>query len=327
MPWLDLLHSIWYEEHFLGFLLSPLGWLYRLLLLLRAAWHRTPATRPGVPVIVVGNLVVGGTGKTPLAIWLAGHLSTCGWRPGVAVRGYRGKARQWPQQVRMDSDPNSVGDEAVLIARRTARPVVADPNRARAVAALVQHYDCNLIICDDGLQHLALHRDIEIAVVDGKDRYGNGRCLPAGPLREPLSRLQKVDFVVANGQPGEGEFAMQYRSARLYCLPYPERTMALLELQGREIHALAGVGRPERFFEALRNKGLRPLCHRFPDHYRLRPEDIHFDDTLPVLMTEKDAIKCESFASELHWCLPIDAELPQVFERSLLRLLKSRDSG
>ena len=327
LPLLDLLERTWYEDRFLAYLLAPFGWVYRLVLPLRAAVHRARSRHPGVPVVVIGNLVVGGSGKTPLAIWLVERLAARGWRPGVAVSGYRGRARQWPQQVRPDSDPAAVSDEAVLIARRTTRPVVADPNRVRAATALVRHYGCNLIVCDDGLQHLALERDIEIAVVDGARRYGNLRCLPAGPLREPLSRLQGVDFIVANGTAAEGEYPMRYQAMRLYCLPYPERTMELREYAGRRVHAVAGIGRPQGFFTTLRRAGLELVCHRFPDHHRFRRRDIEFDDALPVLMTEKDAVKCEAFAAKHHWCLPVEAELPLAFERSLLRRLNAEGNG
>lgn len=327
LPLWDLVERAWYEDHFLAYLLSPLGWVYRMVLPVRAALYRRRGRHPGAPVIVIGNLAVGGSGKTPLAIRLVELLASHGRNPGVAVRGYRGRAEHWPQQVRPDSDPDAVGDEAVLIARRTAKPVVADPVRARAADALVRYYDCDVVICDDGLQHLALKRDIEIAVVDGTRRYGNLRCLPAGPLREPLSRLRQVDFIVANGVAREGEYAMRYRSMRLYCLPYPERTMDLGELSRRRVHAVAGIGRPEGFFETLIRAGVHPLCHRFPDHHRFRRRDIEFDDALPVLMTEKDAVKCEAFSSRRHWCLPVDAVLPVALERSLLSRLGGDGNG
>lgn len=327
MPLLDMLERTWYEDRFLAYLLAPFGWVYRLVLPLHSAFHRSNSRHPGVPVVVVGNLTVGGSGKTPLAIWLVDCLASRGWRPGIAVRGYRGRAGHWPQQVRPDSDPVVVGDEAVLIARRTAKPVVADPNRVRAATALVRHYDCNIVVCDDGLQHLALKRDIEIAVVDGTRRYGNLRCLPAGPLREPLSRLKTVDFIVTNGPAEEGEYVMHYRSMPLYCLLYPERTMDIREFAGRRVHAVAGIGRPEGFFSTLRRAELEPICHRFPDHHKFSRRDIEFADDLPVLMTEKDAVKCEPFAAKHHWCLPVEAQLPLNFERSLLKMLEMDGNG
>ncbi|MCC7410724.1 MAG: tetraacyldisaccharide 4'-kinase [Gammaproteobacteria bacterium] len=321
---------MWYGGSPLAALLLPAAWLHQLAVTLRAQAYATgllPTARLPVPVIVVGNLSVGGTGKTPLVIWLSQFLRGHGYSPGVVSRGYGGSARNWPQQVRPDSDPYSVGDEPVLLARRTACPVAAGPDRVEAAAALIEHCDCDIIIADDGLQHYALGRDVEIAVIDGVRRFGNGQLLPAGPLRESPARLDKTDLVVANGLAGRGEFAMKYVAGALCSLDDPWRQVELRNLQTREVHAVAGIGNPENFFAMLRAHGLRVHVHAFPDHHRFRAADVQFDDDRPVIMTEKDAVKCHRFATPAHWYLPVSASLPQVFEHRLLSLLEKIDHG
>jgi tetraacyldisaccharide 4'-kinase len=270
-----------------------------------------------VPVIVVGNLTVGGTGKTPLVIWLAEHLRGKGWRPGIVARGYGGRARHWPQQVRGDSDPAVVGDEAVLLAQRSGCPVCVAPDRPAAVAALLQHTDCNLVLSDDGLQHYALGRDIEIVVIDGQRRFGNGFLLPAGPLREPLSRLRRADLVVVNGEARDGELAMRMRRPQVVPLRRPQAVDGIDRFDGAQVHAVAGVGNPRRFFDLLRRHGLQPLEHAFPDHHVFTPGDIRFADGLPVLMTEKDAVKCQRFAGEGYWAVRVEAQPDASFVHQL----------
>jgi len=324
-----LLAAVWFGAHPLGMVLAPLSWLFCLTVLLRrlayasrlAAVHRLE-----VPVLVVGNVTVGGTGKTPLVIWLSKFLKSQGFRPGIVTGGYRGSARRWPQQVRADSDPTAVGDESVVLARRSACPVAAAPARAVAARALIDHADCDVILSDDGMQHLALGRDVEIAVVDGVRRFGNGRCLPAGPLRERVSRLKRVDLVVAYGAAQRGEFVMDY-------LPGTPRrvlngeTRPLAGFAGKSLHAVAGIGDPTRFFSQLRRLGLSVIEHPFPDHHAYGAADLDFGDGLPVLMTEKDAVKYQRFARAHHWYLPIEARLPKQFGTRLLGLLNRRSHG
>jgi tetraacyldisaccharide 4'-kinase len=308
MPSLNaLLEETWYGRHPLATVLAPLALCYQSLVWLRRKAYRSGLLRVHrlpVPVIVVGNLSVGGTGKTPLVIWLVKFLEECGYRPGVLTRGYRGIAERWPQQVRPDSDPLMVGDEAVVLAHRCACPVAAGPNRVASGMALIKHANCDILVSDDGLQHYALGRDIEIAVVDGIRRHGNGRCLPAGPLREPLARLDEVDMVVTNGVSPRGEYAMR-------AIKLPPRMVADREKQGDlaslrrvHVHAVAGIGNPERFFDSLRAEGIEVLPHPFEDHHRFEPADITFNDGLAVMMTEKDAVKCQRFARNEHWFLP-----------------------
>lgn len=324
------LEELWYGRHPIVAALVPFGLLYALYVTLRRRAYASgllSVSHPGVPVIVVGNLSVGGTGKTPLVIWLCNWLEEQGWRPGVVSRGYKGRARSWPQQVRPDSDPVMVGDEAVVIARRCRCPMAVAPDRRAAADALRAHHGVDVIISDDGLQHYGLDRDVEIAVVDGVRRFGNGYCLPAGPLREPLSRLDDVDLVVTNGLAGRGEFAMKYQALGFRSLKDPLREMAPGALAGQSVHCVAGIGSPERFFQTVRALGATVIPHPFPDHHAFTAADIAFRDGLPVVMTEKDAVKCERFAGSQHWCLPIEVELPDVFRHRLGTLLKRSRHG
>ena len=318
------LEAIWYQGHPVAVALAPLSWLFRAAVALRRACFGCGLLRTSrlpCPVIVVGNITVGGTGKTPLVMWLARYLAAQGHRPGVVCRGYRGRARSWPQQVRPDSDPVMVGDEALMLARRAGCPVAAGPDRARAARALLEQGDCNLIISDDGLQHLALCRDIEIAVVDGSRRYGNGRCLPAGPLREPVSRLHHVELVVTNDGAQGDEFEMKLAPWRAVSVACDELLRELAAFRGGRIHAVCAIGHPERFLRMLRVLGLDLIPHVFPDHHPFTRAEIEFDDGLPVLMTEKDAVKCRRFASAEHWYVPVRAELDPAFAARLLSLV------
>lgn len=320
----------WYGRHPLMALLLPLTWLFLAVVWLRRRAYRAGLLRVhkvSVPVIVVGNITVGGTGKTPLVAWLAGFLRQAGYTPGIVMRGYGGKARSWPQQVRPDSDPVVVGDEAVLLARHTQCPMAVGPDRVAAARALIEHSGCNLIIADDGLQHYALARDIEILVIDGVRRFGNGLCLPAGPLREQLSRLKEVDLIVTNGLAGRLEFPMKMVGATARRLNDRTIERPLAQFSGQTVHAVAGIANPARFFESLRKAGLRITEHAFPDHHAFRPEDVNFEDAAPVLMTEKDAVKCRRFARDYDWYVPVDAQPdPRVGER-VLTLLKGKTHG
>ncbi len=325
-----LVNRIWYGEHILMMFLLPFSWIYRVVVALRSfAYARgwCQRHRMQVQVIVVGNITVGGTGKTPLVLWLAQRLLDKGRRPGIVCRGYGGnKATFWPQQVRADADTSVVGDEAVLLASRAACPVVADPDRVRAVRGLVQHYDVDVVICDDGMQHLQLQPDVTIALVDGNRRYGNGRCLPAGPMREPQSRLASVDMqVCTEGACRRGEYPMRRSFANPVSL-FDGREGSLDSWRGREVHAVAGVANPDPFFVALRQAGIKAVRHAFPDHWRYRKHDLEFNDELPVLMTEKDAVKYSRWASLGYWFVPLNAELGMAFTRYLDALLERNDA-
>jgi tetraacyldisaccharide 4'-kinase len=295
------------------------------------------------PVVVVGNLSVGGSGKTPLVIWLVTQLRAAGWRPGVVLRGYGGTAARAGTAVRVqaDSDPGLVGDEALLLRRRTGEPVAVCRQRVRAARLLLDE-DVNVIVADDGLQHLAMARNFEIAVIDGERGLGNGYLLPAGPLREARERLAHVDAVVVNGEgafwseilaerardlgPGR-PFTMRLKGERLLPLAGDAEPIALSSLAGRQVHALAGIGHPSRFFAQLRAAGLVVIEHAFPDHHRYRAGELAFADSLPVLMTEKDAVKCPVSGGPNYWYLPVTASFAEAEASALLGRLRSSIAG
>lgn len=317
------LDQYWYKPNLLAFLLLPLAGLFCLAAILRRLAYRLgwlSSHALPVPVIIVGNITVGGSGKTPLVIWLARWLQQQGWQPGIISRGYGGLASHWPQPVHADSDPRVVGDEPVLTVQRSGVPMWVGPDRLAAGQALLRAHHCNILIADDGMQHYRLQRDIEIAVLDGVRRLGNGFCLPAGPLREPAGRLATVDLCVSNGPAEEGEHAMRLQPEK--CIHLPDgREQALESLRGKTVHAVAGIANPARFFSMLRGYGIRVIEHAFPDHYRYSVADMSFADNLPVLMTEKDGVKCRAFARDGFWVVPVDAVLPEEFSEMLLSLL------
>jgi tetraacyldisaccharide 4'-kinase len=323
------IERIWYSNGPWSGLLQPIASLFGYLAHRRhkrylAAVAAGSLWRPPVPVIVVGNISVGGTGKTPVVIALVEHLSALGFRPGVVSRGYGGKADTLPLMVNAQTSPRQCGDEPLLVHLRTGRPVVIDPDRPAAVRHLLARSDCNIVISDDGLQHYALYRDIELAVVDGQRGLGNGLCLPAGPLRERASRLAQVDAVLINGG---GELAAAPQGYGFYL--QPRRFVALgggasvaLEDFARQppVHAVAGIGNPDRFFRSLREMGFEVIAHEFEDHFSYSAQDIEFKDNYRVIMTEKDAVKCRAFSTRRHWYLAVDAVLPDQF----LQWLESR---
>jgi tetraacyldisaccharide 4'-kinase len=283
----------------------------------RAGWLRV--RKLPVPVVVVGNLTVGGTGKTPLVLWLAETLRARGFSPGILSRGYRSGNLE-PLEVLAGAAAAEVGDEPLLLARATGCPVWIGVDRAEAGRRLLEvHPQCDVLIADDGLQHYRLARDVEIAAVDGARGYGNGLLLPAGPLRELRRRLQSVDAVVINSAPGAAVdrelaaqrpvFAMHLAGARLRNIADPARSEDAARFRGKVVHAVAGIGNPQRFFDQLRRLGMIVTPHAFPDHQAYRGEDLDFGDAAPVLMTEKDGVKCEPFARPEWWVLPVRADL------------------
>ena len=309
--------------------LVPFSWLFLLLTTLRWLAYRTgllKSEKLPVPVVVVGNISVGGTGKTPLVTWLIKLLQQRGYHPGIITRGYGGQARQWPQWVTAESDPVLVGDEPVLLAQRCGCPVVAAPDRVLAARMLLEQSGCNILISDDGLQHYRLQRDVEIVVIDGARRFGNGHCRPAGPLREPVSRLKRVDYCVVNGRAGGGagadEVEMTLLPEKLVSLLSGNSETALANFHGQQVHAVAGIGNPSRFFELLRQHGLTVIEHAYPDHYPFKADDLNFADELPILMTEKDAVKCRHFATARIWYLPVQAQLDGLFAESFMQQIK-----
>ncbi len=327
---MSILERAWYRPDSWSRLLAPLAWLYgRVAKARRRAFtlHPERRYRAPVPVVVVGNISVGGTGKTPVISALAEHLRRAGWQPGIVSRGYGGRSAHYPLRVNASTAPAECGDEPLLLAQRTACPVVVDPNRSRAVQALLEGGGCNLVLSDDGLQHYALDRDIEIAVVDAVRGLGNGRLLPAGPLREPPARLSEVDFLVANGGAWPGATLMQLRCTALVQLTTGRRVSPADWQASPCVHAVAGIGNPERFFTTLTQLGFQPEPHPLPDHHDFEASDLDFADGLPVIMTEKDAVKCRRFARPEHWYLEVEADLPDEFLAALLQRLRQISPG
>lgn len=284
-----------------------------------------------LPVIVVGNIAVGGAGKTPMVIWLVEQLRAWGWKPGVISRGYGGRAPRYPFAVHAHTDPMLCGDEPLLIVRRTGVPMVVDPQRLRAAHSLIGSGLVDVIVADDGLQHYRLPRDLEICVVDGRRGLGNGWTLPAGPLREPPERLAETDLIVVNGGDWQAPAAVPSVAMRLRlgdAWPLAGGvTMPLFRWRGQRVHAVAGIGHPQRYFDALAEEGIEVIPHAYPDHHPFRAADLVFGDDLPVLMTEKDAMKCLGFTPGACWAVPASAQFaPADVERvrESLKLIESR---
>ena len=319
----------WYARSPWLLLLTPLSLVFRIVVWLRRNAYRAGllrSVRVALPVIIIGNITVGGTGKTPLVIWLAEYLQKKGYHPGIISRGYGGKASSWPQQVRPDSDPAMVGDEAVLLASATGCPMAVGPDRVATATALIKHSECDVILSDDGLQHYALQRDIEIIVIDGIRRFGTGFSIPAGPMREPAKRLKEADLVVINGLGGGQEHIMRMRPGNAHSLTDSSIKRPLADFRGQAVHAVAGIGNPERFFQSLEQLGMQLEKHVFPDHYTFTATDIRFGDYKPVIMTEKDAVKCRYFASENDWYIPVTVQMSADFCQRLDELLQARTS-
>ncbi|BBE50364.1 Tetraacyldisaccharide 4'-kinase [Ferriphaselus amnicola] len=324
------------ERHWTGYtplhlVLLPLSWLFGALAAARRtlyrlgllASHALPA-----PVIIVGNISVGGSGKTPLTLWLAQQLLDAGWHPGIISRGYGGSATH-PQEVRKSNTGEQVGDEPLLMAQRELCPVWIGRDRVAAGQALLAaHPECDVILSDDGLQHYRLRRDFEIAVVDGTRRLGNEQLLPAGPLREPVARLLGVDAVVVNGGSAKtGEFAMQLHGQQFYNLLNPTTLAQPADFTEQNVHAVAGIGHPERFFRHLESLGLTITRHPFPDHHPYRTVDLDFSDADAILMTEKDAVKCAAFANEHCWVLRVDAQMNTSLTERILDKINGRQAA
>lgn len=312
MMWYE---KLWYGNSPWALALVPFSAIYQAILAARNGLYRIGLFRQhrvAVPVIVVGNLTVGGTGKTPLVIALANQLKAQGERPGIVSRGYGGRSRHYPLLVSSDTKADEAGDEPLIIDKHTGCPVMVDPNRVHAAKALLAQTDCTLIISDDGLQHKGLARDIEILLIDGQRRFGNNRCLPAGPLREPSKRAELVDFIVSSGAlyPNASHMNFEYGALTNLLDPakkFPEWGSA------QPVFAITGIGNPERFFNALQNQGFKILKQALRDHHRFTPADFAFTESQPVIMTEKDAVKCQDFAQPNWWYLPVSATLPTEF--------------
>lgn len=317
------LQDTWYGRA--GWWLLPLSWAMSGAVHLRrrayaSGWCKR-LTLP-VPVIVVGNITAGGTGKTPVVAWLARSLAAAGWRPGIVSRGY-GRAARGRVRVHPGSTPREVGDEPILLARRTGLPVCVARDRVAAARYLLEMDGVDVIIADDGLQHYRLARDVEIAVIDAVRGFGNGHLLPAGSLREPPARLREVDLVLANGGPWEDAVSFTLRAGEATRLSDGARC-PLASFRGQRVHAVAGIGHPRRFFDMLRAAGIEPVEHAFADHHAYRPGDLEFADDDPVLMTEKDAVKCEGIADARAWQVPVEVSLDARVFRHIESMLAVR---
>lgn len=311
--------------------------LYGVAVALRRCAYRRGLLRrhhPGVPVIVVGNVVAGGSGKTPLTVAVIERLRAAGWTPGVASRGYGRNDASTPRWVESGMDAALAGDEPLLIARATGAKVRVDRDRVAAAQALAAA-GCDVVVCDDGLQHYRLARDVEIEVQDARRGYGNGLLLPAGPLREPLERAADCALRVVNhgateradGQASAalGEWPMRLGVGEVRPLR-GGRGLPLAAFSGQRVHAVAGIGEPERFFAMLRSAGIAVVPHAFPDHHAYAAGDFEFGSRLPILMTEKDAVKCAAFADAQAFAVPVQAQLPEGFWAALLERLPARSS-
>jgi tetraacyldisaccharide 4'-kinase len=304
----------WYHRGPLAWLLWPASVLFRLAVTVRRLMYKLrllPSSHPGIPVLVVGNLTAGGTGKTPLVIWIAEHLKRKGWSPAIVSRGY-GAQIDTPRAATIADDAATVGDEPIVLSRRSGCPVWVGADRVAVIKALREaHPDVDVLVLDDGLQHYRLRRDVEIAVVDARG-FGNGFLFPAGPLREPASRLRSVDAVVSHGAPVKG-YAMKLTGAELHRMTDAADRRPASAFARQKVHAVAGIGEPNRFFLHLGRLGVKPAPHPFPDHHQFTPQELDFGDDAPVLMTEKDAVKLRHAARPNWWVLPVTAELDAAF--------------
>lgn len=329
---MKFLERAWYSNAGWLILLWPLSLVFQMLVSVRRKIQQR-AARPAshkVPVVIIGNISIGGTGKTPLLIELVKHFKQKGMSPGIVSRGYGASTQEFPLQVHTDTNVSQCGDEALLIHRSTDCPVVIDPDRERALQYLLEHNTVDVVFSDDGLQHYRLHRDIEIAVIDGQRLFGNGFCLPAGPLRERAGRLQSVDFIVVNGTPVKSLTALEQASIMqveprfLMNLKTGERRplAGAPFSMGNVVQAVAAIGNPERFFQALQALPYQIERCPFPDHHSFSESDFDsgkLDPLQPIVMTEKDAVKCQAFARPNFWALTIEVELENTFLDALSR--------
>ena len=327
------IHRVWYDGGSGYQVLLPLSGIYWLLMRLRRLMYFCgffQTTNVGVPVIVVGNITAGGTGKTPTSIWLAKSLKERGFRPGIVSRGYGGSKSSSPMRVDAASDPAVVGDEPVLLAKRSACPVAVDRDRARAAGMLVKD-GADLIIADDGLQHRRLERSYEICVIDGRRWLGNRLILPAGPLRETASRLSEVDQILVNGRIRDESTTATEQNAIEFELVATEvcrlngsLVRPIARFADKTVHAVAAIGNPARFFDLLRSHGMQVIEHAYPDHFPINPGNLNFADEFDILMTEKDAVKLGTKLGDRFWYVPVELQMDPVLAGPWLEQIESR---
>ncbi len=301
------LERSWYEKRWWRWLLWPLSLVYQCILCTRRYLYQCHFIKTitfKVPVVVVGNMTVGGTGKTPFCIALCDYLKKQGYRPGLVSRGYGGRAKQWPQVATTDSDPEEVGDEPVLLVQRTQCPMVVAPDRVAAIKRLLCEQPCDVVVSDDGLQHYRMGRVFEFVIVDGTRGFGNGLCLPAGPLRDSRPVKANNRAVIVSGKD------MSIAAEQVYSLMDREKVITARAVKGKTICAITGIGNPERFFETLRTLGFEFQMRVFPDHYRYQQKDLLKIKADILVMTEKDAVKCRKFSDPRCYALAITAHFP-----------------
>ena len=324
------IESAWYRSATWLYCLWPLSLIYAVISRFRRFLYWAGflhSYRAPIPVIIVGNISVGGTGKTPFVIALVKQLQQAGFQPGIVSRGYGSRAASYPFHVSRDGNPSECGDEPLLMAIRTGVPVVIDANRSHASRQLVEQHSCDVIVSDDGLQHYALQRDIELVVVDGQRGFGNAKLLPMGPLRESISRLKQVDFIISNGaqlpqRSSADQYLMQLQPLPLEKLTGGQSCAVKDWPDSKRVHGVAGIGNPSRFFHSLRQLGFDPVEHRFDDHHDYCEADLQFTEDLAIIMTEKDAVKAQLIKAPVNsWYLPVAAEIDSACFQKIIQQL------
>lgn len=322
--------NFWYQHNLISklqaWLLLPFSLIFALITFIRRTLYALrilPTFSSPVPVIVVGNLSVGGNGKTPVTIWLCDRISRLGLKVGIISRGYGSNSSFYPRLVNCNDSANEVGDEPLLLRQRTGVPVCIGDDRQQAIELLLQQHPVDVIISDDGLQHYALQRAVEIVVMDGERKFGNGWLMPAGPLREPISRLKSVDFVIVNGKNSDPAYSQLNLTAKYAINLASGEKSPLEQWQNISVQALAGIGNPARFFNMLQKLNFNLIQTKsFADHHQLKPTDLkHFNHDIPLFMTEKDAVKCRAFAQSNWWYIPVESEISGDLADNFSRLL------
>ena len=318
----------WWQRNFTSVLLLPLSCLYYLATALRRTLYRLgilKTYKAPVPVIIVGSIVTGGTGKTPFTIALVNALKHQGYKPGILTRGYKGRANTYPLIMQITTPVRECGDEAALLKKHTDCPVYVDPNRTRSLKAMLKNERIDIIVCDDGLQHYALARDIEIVLLDSERQLGNGWCLPSGPLREPLSRCHAADFIVCKGKPIAelSPWAFELEAQTLVNCKNSSIEKPLNHFENKSVDALAAIANPDSFFKSLESVGMQIKKHTFPDHFSLKKEHFEQFDQLPLVMTEKDAVKYRSNARDDWWYLAVNVKITDDFYTALCKLIRA----
>jgi len=319
------IEKLWYSKNILSIFLLPFSWLFRLVVHTRRFYYQvvnSNVAKQAPFVIVVGNITVGGVGKTPFVAYLAHRCQRTNLNVGIVSRGYGRADEHTLIEVLGDSSVVDVGDEALMLRHQVTCPIVVSADRCRAVEYLREHHQVDVVISDDGLQHYKLVRDAEIVIVDGVREFGNGYCLPAGPLREPPSRLKSVDMVVSNGKNPKYPYQYHVHYNEVVSINNIELRKGLDEFTIDKVHAVAGIGYPNRFFSLLEQAGLQLIPHALPDHHKFKASDLDFNDTLPIIMTEKDAVKCQTIDQDNMWYLPIQVVPNDKLEQRITTLLE-----